>query len=675
MTTGMTEQASVDLGTAADSPQASGAPVVQTELRPKPAFGVDRMAKWVGIALTICLAAVFVRVVQLQIRPSEKLSAFISDRTVRQTELGVRADIRDARGRLLAASRFGQRVFVDPVNFPNPPGEAMAKLADALGTPVEDIAKRIVPKMSANADRLALLNDNDPTNDPTKGASQYVTISGVLQDWQVTAVKALRVPGVHLEPRAVRETPGSALAAELLGKVGIDHDGLLGVERMLDKAVRPTDGSMRMVMDAAQRPLWVEEAGYTAPRRGSDVELSIDLEYQRMATEELDRGLTDADAAGGRLIAMNPHTGEVIAMVDIVRDIKDAVDYTWQYPIGQEPGGKRPRYRTIKADPNRFKDPAVSRNRCVEDIYEPGSTFKPFMWSAVTALGLATPGEMFDTEDGVWKTPYGRPVRDVAARGEQTWKDVLVNSSNIGMTKGTARMSAQQMHDAVRSFGFGTPVGLGLAGESSGRVTALKDWSKYTQTSVAMGYEVAVTPLQMVRAFSAFAREGENAGTIPNATLLALQSEREPAALRRVLPPDVAELTRRTMTGVTEALERKVLKNEAKSFRYDTFGKSGTAQIPLPPRPKGVKPPRGNGGYFVGQYNVSFICGAPVESPRIVVLVVVDDPGPRLVRENRYYGAMVAGPVARRFVERALAYMGVEPTMNTEATPVLSSAD
>lgn len=675
MSTELSEQATVVQVVAPCPEQSNERPQASTTPETRQAFGVDRMARWLGIALTVCLAAVLVRVVQLQVRPSEKLASFISDRTVRQVEPGVRGDIRDARGRLLASTRFGQRVFVDPVNFPNPPGDALAKLADALGSPVEDVAKRIVPKMSANAERQELLADADPTNDPTKGASRYVSISGVLQDWQATAVKALHVPGVHLETRAVREAPGAGLAAELLGKVGIDHDGLLGVERMLDKAVRPTDGSMRCVMDAAQRPLWVEEAGYTAPRRGSDVELSIDLEYQRMATEELDRGITDADAAGGRLVAMNPHTGEVLAMVDIVRDLKDAVDYTWQYPIGQEPSGKRPRYRTIKADPIRFKDPAVSRNRCVEDIYEPGSTFKPFMWSAVTALGLATPSEMFDTEDGVWKTPYGRPVRDVAARGEQTWKDVLVNSSNIGMTKGTARMSAAQMHDAVRSFGFGAPVGLGLAGESNGRVTALKDWGKYTQTSVAMGYEVAVTPLQMVRAFSAFAREGESAGTIPNATLLALQSEREPPALRRVIPPDVAELTRRTMTGVTEALERKVLKKEAKSFRYDTFGKSGTAQIPLPPRPKGVKPLRGSGGYFVGQYNVSFICGAPVEAPRIVVLVVVDDPGPRLVRENRYYGAMVAGPVARRFVERALAYMGVEPTMNTEATPVLSSAE
>ncbi len=634
----------------------------------------DWTLRIVAIALSLCLVAVLGRVVQLQVHPGAKLARFIDDRTVKQIEPGVRGDIRDRRGRLLSASRFGYRVFVDPYVFPNPPSEALARLADATGIEVPTLAARIVPKMSANADRAARLADNDPSNDPKNGFSRYVSVTGVLEDWQVAAVKGLKIPGVHLETRAVREAPADELAAQLLGKVGIDHDGLLGVEKMVDKSVRPTDGMMRNVTDALNRPLWVEETGFVAPRRGADVDLSIDLELQNIAQQELENGIGVADAAGGRLVAMDPHTGEVLAMVDIVRDVPGAVEYKWDHPIGQEPAGSRPRYRTIKSDAGRSKDPALARNRCVEDIYEPGSTFKPFMWSTVTALGLAKPNEMFDTENGSWRTPFGRQITDVAARGEQKWTDVLVNSSNIGMTKGTARMSFQQMHDAVRGFGFGSPVKLGLPGESSGRVTALKNWTNYTQSSVAMGYEVAVTPLQMVRAFSVFARQGDQAGTLPPASLLAVPSDRDSLAAKRVLPPDVALLTRRTMCGVTEALERKVLKNESSEFRYDAFGKSGTAQIPLPPRPKGVKMPRGSAGYFVGQYNVSFICGAPVENPRIVVLVVVDDPGPALVRANRYYGAMVAGPVARRFVERALAYMGVPPTTGHGETPVLAAA-
>ena len=372
---------------------------------------------------------------------------------------------------------------------------------------------------------------------------------------------------------------------------------------------------------------------------------------------------------------MDPRTGEILAMVDQVREPEGVVDYKWDHPIGQEPSGTRPRYRTIKKDVGRSIDPAMARNRCVEDIYEPGSTFKPFMWSATTSLGLANPNEIIDTEDGHWRTPYGRSITDVAARGQQSWTEVLVNSSNIGMTKGTSRMSFEQMRDAVRSFGFGSPVKIGLPGESSGKVTSSKGWTKYTQTSVAMGYEVAVTPVQMVRAFSVFARTGELAGTLPDARFIAAPLDGPELPSKRVLPAEIAELTRRTMRGVTENLERKVLKKESEAYRYDAFGKSGTAQIPLPTRPKNVKPPRGSGGYFVGQYNVSFICGAPAENPQIVVLVVVDDPGPKLVRENRYYGAMVAGPVARRFVERSLAYMGVPPVNDHHATPVLAAAE
>lgn len=635
----------------------------------------DLIMRVMVIAITACLFAVGARVAQLQIRPSKELAAFIDDRAYKQEEPGVRGDIKDSRGRLLAATRMGERVFVDPMNFPNPPGEAMAKLAEPLGMKVEEIAARIVPRMSANVEREEKLKDTDPTNDPKGGPSRYVTLGGILEDWQVAAIKGLKIKGVHTETRSVREVPAAGLAGQLLGKVGIDHDGLLGVEKMANKVVEPTNGSLTFIRDARRRPLWVEEGGFVAPQRGQDVRLSIDLELQRAATEELTKQLESAEAAGGRLVAMNPRTGEILAMVDLVRDLPELVDYKWDHPIGQEPSGSRPRYRTIKADPGRKVDASLARNRCVEDIYEPGSTFKPFMWSATTALGLATPNEIFDTEDGHWRTPYGRPITDVAARGQQSWTDVLVNSSNIGMTKGTARMSFEQMRSAVTGFGFGSPVKLGLPGESNGKVTSAKGWTKYTQTSVAMGYEVAVTPVQMVRAFAAFARTGAQAGTVPEATLLAAPIDGPELPARRVIPAQVAELTRRTMKGVTENLERKVLKNESENYRYDAFGKSGTAQIPLPPRPKNVKPPRGSGGYFVGQYNVSFICGAPVENPRIVVLVVVDDPGPRLVRENRYYGAMVAGPAARRFVERALSYMGVPPVNEHGHTPVLAAAD
>lgn len=622
---------------------------------------IDRVARWSVIVVIACLVIVVGRVVQLQTRPSDGLARFMDTRTTRHSEPGVRGDLRDRRGRLLASTRFGKRVFIDPTRFPVPPDQHLAALADAMGLPMDQVAQRVVPRIADNLRREQLLKDSDPGNDSPGRPHRYVSIGGVLDDSRVTAVENLRIPGVYFETRSVREVPAEDLLAGMIGKVGVDHDGLLGVESAVDRALRGTDGAMHYVRDAARRPLWVEEGSFRSPERGMDVRLSVDLEIQRIAKEELMRGIEESDAAGGRLIAVDPQTGEILAMVDIVRDLPGLKDINWDRPPGTP--GAEGRYRVIKSDPARQREPALARNRIVEDVYEPGSTFKPFMWAAVTELGLARPDEKFNTEGGRWRTPYGRAVNDVARKDFQTWTEVLVNSSNIGMVKGTDRMSHQQMHDAVRRFGFGTPTRIGFAGESPGLVTSLRGWTKYTQTSVAFGYEIAATPLQMARAFSALARSGDEAGLLPELSIIARQYDEPVSAsnpTRRATAPEVAALTRRSLGGVVRNLEQRVLRAEAGSYRYDAFGKSGTAKVPLGKPPTGKKLPRGHQGYFPGQYMSSFICGAPLENPRVVVLAIIDDPGPQIVRENRYYGAMTAGPVARRFLERSLTYLGVE---------------
>jgi cell division protein FtsI/penicillin-binding protein 2 len=237
------------------------------------------------------------------------------------------------------------------------------------------------------------------------------------------------------------------------------------------------------------------------------------------------------------------------------------------------------------------------------------------------------------------------------------------------MIQGVSRMSFEQARSSIREFGFGSPTKIGLPGESPGLVTSEKGWSKFTQTSVAMGYEVAVTPLQMARAFSAFCRTGNLAGTVPSLRLTAAEpgtdSQPKVDPGTRALPSKIAELTRETMRGVTHNLDNRLSSRTGASketFNYEAFGKSGTARAPLGKAPEGMKKPKGADGYYGGQYNVSFIAGAPASDPRIVVLVVVDDPGPELVRTKRYYGAMVAGPINRRITERVLGYLRVPPS-------------
>jgi cell division protein FtsI (penicillin-binding protein 3) len=519
----------------------------------------------------------------------------------------------------------------------------LLKIADTLGVDPNLIGERVLPKIA----------DNDRRKRAGETLHRYVSIGGVLDASRTEMVRALDMDGVYLETRSVRENPGlSTSLAGIVGKVGVDHEGRLGAEFAFDKPLAPEHGAMRFVHDARGRALWIESGGYDTPEHGEAVRLSIDAEIQRIAEEEAERAVEEMDAAGARVIIVDPMSGEILAMVDHIREVPGAV--AMSTPRDQ-PG----RRRVIKPDPKRDSDPALARNRNVEDAYEPGSTFKPFMWSAVTELGLAKIDEMVDTEGGLWRTSYGRRIEDVVPLDEQTWRDVLVHSSNIGMTKITDRMTDKQMQDAIRKYGFGSTLGLGLAGESPGLVTSPKNWSKYTRTSVSFGYEIAVTPVQIARAYCAFARPGDQAGTLPDLRLTALPAGEAPTApVRRVLPAWTALQTRDAMGDVVANMDTRLIQAgilDAKP-RYAMFGKSGTSRVA----------DTAHGGYFERQYVSSFVAGAPADAPRIIVVAVVDDPGPHLVAKRMHYGSWVGGPIARRIIERVLPYLGVPPTFEDE---------
>lgn len=561
-----------------------------------------------------------------------------------------------------------------------------AKMAAQAAVPAGDLAPAADPTATETATEAASEAADEEAFDAERPPKlvRYLPVSETLTEAQIAAVKELKFTGVHLERRQVREYVAGDEIASVLGKVGWENVGLMGAEKKLNKRLTGTAGELTYVHDAWGRPLWVEPGRAKPNATGEDVRLSLDLELQRIAHQELERGIKDADAAGGRLVTLDPLTGEILAMVDIVRPVKDAIPFPWANAIKKDKRGRviapdnaKPapaaRYITLKADPARDLHAALGRNRCVEDIYEPGSTFKPFVWSTITELGIARPEELFDTEGGRWSTSYGRPIQDVVKRETMKWTEVLINSSNIGMIKASERLTFKQLHDVPVRYGFGSKTGLGLPGEAAGLVTPLKAWSKYSQTSVAYGHEIAVTPLQMVRAFSVFARPGELAGSLPSLRLTAATAEDpEMAIIDRVLPAEVARLTKETMRGVAANMETRLATASGTElgWKYTMFAKSGTAEIPLGKAPEGKRRPPGSTGYFDNQYNSSFIAGSPGDTPRIVVLCVIDDPGPERVRTRTHYGALTAGPVVRRVVERSLTYLGVPP----DADPVTSDA-
>ncbi|MDX2147526.1 MAG: penicillin-binding protein 2 [Planctomycetota bacterium] len=547
------------------------------------------------------------------------------------------------------------------------------------------------PSGEANSRTSGSTPENESTVKPRpRKPVQWVPLTGVLTDAQTVAARALDVPGLILEPVPVRTNSGGERVASLVGFVGFDQTGLAGAELSLDERLRSDAGLIRYVRDSRGNPLWIQPSDLRPARHGEDVRLSIDLEIQRIVDEELSRGVAEADAAGGRCVVLLAATGEVLAISDQIRDLPGLAEYPWvvdpKYKPrpGEDPPAPRPvvnsanlapgfggapRYRTLAPDEDRAKQTSLARNRCVEDVYEPGSTFKPFVWATITELGLARPDEVFQTEGGRWRTSYGRPIEDVIRRQIMTWNEVLVNSSNIGMVKAAERMSFKQLRDVAVRFGFGQRTGIGLPGEATGLVTPVSAWSKYSQTSVAYGHEIAVTPIQMARAFAAFCRTGDDAGTIPPVTLRASswgvgREAKDLKLVLRVLPPKIANLTRETMAAVAHNMESRIAEEDRPEggWRYTMFGKSGTAEIPLGKAPRGMKRPPGASGYYDNQYNSSFIAGGPSEDPKLVVIVVIDDPGPERVRKRTHYGAYAAGPVVRRVMERALTYMAVPPS-------------
>lgn len=689
------------------------------------------------VFLSVLLLGMVARVAQLQLAPSEALREQMTPRVSSRTVVALRGDIADRKGRILSDTSFQERVVVDPTLLPKKQqelDEVIVSLSLAMSGDPDKVGSSIQRALAVNARRekawkeagqsepaglrgvlanfLPLANVEREAPKPeaeedTAGEEEqslavlkrpirYVPVSEALDDERVAAVKSLikakKLKGVALERQPVRQYPGGTPAASIVGLVGFEQVGMMGAEKLLDKRLQGQAGSIEFVRDRDGKPLWMDPGSVQPPKAGQDVRISIDLELQRIAEEELTRGVEECDAAGGRLVMVDPLTGEVLAMCDVLREVHDAVPYPWvdapkklkkgeKAPAEPNVLGARRRYVTMKLDEARKQHPALGRNRCIEDVYEPGSTFKPFVWSTISELGLAKPDEVFDTEGGRWTTNYGRPIQDVTKREKMTWREVLINSSNIGMIKGAERMTYAQLHDVPVRFGFGRPTGIGVdgkgwVGEASGIVTPMRSWSKYTQTSVAYGHEVAVTPVQMVRAFSAFCRPGDLAGTLPQLRLTAVdpsdrvraegqsisEADLQSGVIYRVLPPRVAVLTRETMRGVADNMEMRWAKAPEGGWRYVMFGKSGTAEIPLGKAPEGKKRPKGSSGYFDDQYNSSFVAGAPIENPRLVCIAVIDDPGPDLVDHKRHYGAATAGPVVRRVMERALTYLGVAPS-------------
>ncbi len=579
--------------------------------QPKPLFtgptqqlGADRALRVAQLTLGLIgvgLIGMAARVVQLQTHPPAAIRKQVDSQHSKATLTARRGCLLDRHGRVLAASELAYRLFVDPklIEQPN-------TFSEQVGYQLGYDPAWIERKISDKWDR------------------RYVVIDPKLNDQRLAAFEQLNLPGLAREPVLVRAYPHGPLAGQVIGFVGTDGVGLEGLERSIEPALASHNGRLRYLRDARRRTLWIDPTGYRPPHDGQAVRLSLDTTIQTIAETQLRQTCQAFNAQSGQLIVMAPHTGQILAMAN------------------------HPRF-----DPSRFtkSKPEDRRNRCVTDVFEPGSTFKPFIWAAATQMGLAKPDQVFDcTQAGVFVTKKGRPLRDVRGHGRITWDQVLIKSSNIGMATVGQDMPPQQMHAIVRAFGFGRVTGSGLPGEVAGMVTPLKKWNHYTLTSVPMGQEIAVTALQLTAGFGAIANGGYWVAPTILATPGTHHGQDTSIIYERVLEPAVAAHTRQVLRRVvTQGTGRR-----ANSRLYTVFGKTGTAQIA----------DRINGGYLEDQYIASFLGAAPLDAPRLVVACIIHRPD----QSVGYHGGTVAAPAARRVIEQSLIYMGIHPDTPNQPT-------
>jgi len=442
----------------------------------------------------------------------------------------------------------------------------------------------------------------------------FVWISRKLPPEKVEAIEALNLKGIYFQDENQRFYPKRDLAAHVLGFVDPDEKGLAGIEYELDSQIRSKSEKIVVMADARQR--WFD-GGEAQRERGANVVLTLDEKIQYIAQRELLAAIERTHALAGSVIVMNPNTGEILAMAN------------W------------PRFNPNVAS----EAPAESRmNRAVSALYEPGSTFKLITLAAAFDQDITRPNEVFDCENGAIYIA-GHRIRDHKPFGLLNVADILAQSSDVGAIKIAVRLGAPRFYEYIRAFGFGSPTGVDLPGESKGLLHRLENWSAISIGSVSMGQEIGVTPLQLITAVSAIA----NGGLLmkPHVVqqikrgeqVLSTRASLSAAEPKRVIRPETAATLRRLMEGV-------VLKGTGKLAHLDGWtaaGKTGSAQKIDP----------ATGRYSPTQLIASFTGFAPISNPAVTILVSLDSPVG--LRE----GGQVAAPVFKRIAEQVLSYLDV----------------
>lgn len=557
----------------------------------------------------ICLFLLTVRLAWIQLVRGRELEAQAMDLRLRKVVIPAkRGKIFDRQMRELAISVSAPTVVAFPpeVKLSGREREIAARLAAILNVPEEEILKRI----TANA--------------------LYTYVRRKVDFAQADQIARLKLPGIEVIEENQRYYPNGPLAANVLGFAGIDNQGLEGIEYRYDAELRGQGGALRVEADAVGREIPQATHSYEPPKDGNSLVLTIDSTIQYLAERELEALMQSPTApAKAAIIILDPRSGEVLAMAS------------------------RPSF-----DPNRYAAfPQSSwRNPNVSDSYEPGSTFKIITAAAALEEGLTKEDEKFYDPGYIkvgqqsikcWRFPRGH--------GSQTLVEGVKNSCNPVFVTLGLRLYAKEpglFYRYIRAFGFGARTGIDTTGEATGQLIPQEKLRDIYIGSISIGQSIAVTPIQLVAAVGAVA----NGGLLLRPHLVREIRDSQGRVVQRIDPQPVRQVISQATASRLGLMLEEVVKSENGTGRnayipgYRVAGKTGTAQKPGP------------GGYSKDKYVASFIGYAPVNDPRVLGLVIVDEP-----KGYPYFGGTVAAPIFQRLMEAVLRYLGVPPAEKVPA--------
>lgn len=543
--------------------------------------------------MTLLFSGIIFRLYDLQIAGHEDYRRVREDQSRgRVDQRRPRGTIFDARGDALALSVPVASVGAEPPRI----------------TDVEATARRLAPVVGM--DVAAVLKLLTRTRSGSGRRFDFVWIRRHVSKSTADAVRGLRLPGVVLKEELDRSYPQGPLLAHVLGLVKIEdrgREGSAGVEQSCEAWLAGGLGRSEVDVDGRRRTLsWPDSIS-----GGADIYLTIDAQFQRVVEDALDAACERHRPAWASAIAIDPRTGAILALAN------------------------RPGY-----DPNRPGPDAGFRNLAVFEQYEPGSTWKIFTVAGALEAGVVKPSTVFDCEMGAWR--HGaRVLHDHDPFGRLSVTDIIAESSNIGAAKIGIALGPKRLRETAAAFGFGRRTGVDLPAESRGILHALSRWNSFSITSVPMGHEISVTPLQLVVAFAAIA----NGGSMLRPYVVDRVVESDGAQVRRAEPTVERRAISERVAAELRRMLREVVKTgtgaKAQVEGLDIAGKTGTTQKVDPATKK----------YSHEKYTSSFVAFAPAEGARICIAVIIDEP------QGAYYGGAVAAPIVGEILKNGMKFI------------------